>query len=857
MSKGAGARARKRPALDSAPPQGENGAQQTVYVRLAGQRRFYRRAVTVEEVGGARCLVVRKEATGKLKYTARLDGAAALAQAARLKLIIQPATGADLELRFSSRSALEVWCNLIAGRPTGANGPEDPAAGSSSSPAVPQAGSGVRVHFVDEPASERATLADAAEENPRKEKRAANGVFLDQGLWQESAYAAETTPVDYLRPRRSGTSRLAIARRGSPRASSSRMSVDEPTSPEPSAQAASQASKAVATPARSPSSRCCMSCSSSAESVDEGAIGAKPRARAAAAVVVAAGPIVAARADAEAVAVAESELPEEDGAESAAPLVPFSEALTVAEDEAANDTVPAEPSSLLCTPRGTSAEDLAEAESSALGDEAALAAGPEEAAAADAAADAAFLAAAPAGPPSLPCTPRGNSAEELAEAESSALCDEASMAAEADEETAAADAAADAAFLAAAPATPSLPGTPRGKSAEDLAEAETSASCDEAALAAEAEGETAAAEAAAEAAFLAAARPPSLPCTPRGKSAEHLAEAESSALCDEAALAAEAEEETAAADAAAEAAAFLAAAELAAAAEAARLVAAGAAASARLAAAAAEAERYTAAAAARAADDAAAGADRLAAIESAALSAAPTAESAGTAESIPPPPRLSPASSTSSVGSLEPSDEAGWTAEALTAAVAASARDGGLPMATLGEVPPGVRLLLSPSLLGALSEALPRALRLRPWRLAFSTESDGCSLQTLLRRLEGRAESVLLVRDAEGALFGVFLSEAWRAGPRYFGTGESFLFSARRPGQAEPRLVAHRWTRANACFAHADHMGIAFGGPACGLALDKSLEAGSSKRSETYGNAPLAGSADFVCLKLEVWSLER
>jgi hypothetical protein len=182
---------------------------------------------------------------------------------------------------------------------------------------------------------------------------------------------------------------------------------------------------------------------------------------------------------------------------------------------------------------------------------------------------------------------------------------------------------------------------------------------------------------------------------------------------------------------------------------------------------------------------------------------------------------------------------------------------GGRTVASVGHVPAGARLLLSPSLLDQLCQAVPPSARLRTWSLAFCTDLDGCSLQTLFRRLDGCAQSVLLVRDASGALFGAYLSEAWRPGHRYFGTGESFLFSARRPADPEPRLVPFRWTRANAHFAHADAHGLSFGSPDSGLALDAALEAGSSCASRTYGNEPLAGSPDFRCVKLEVWALGR
>eukprot|EP00967_Tisochrysis_lutea_P126448 scaffold213812_cov19-Tisochrysis_lutea.AAC.1 len=290
-----------------------------------------------------------------------------------------------------------------------------------------------------------------------------------------------------------------------------------------------------------------------------------------------------------------------------------------------------------------------------------------------------------------------------------------------------------------------------------------------------------------------------------------------------------------------------------------RLIAAGQAAAARIAAAAAAADAYAVAAAQRSAEEAkSVGAAHLEVIEPAALETAIVGSINHGHIRLEVSPPVSPASSDSksSTSSCEPCDEAGWTAQALIAAATAAACEG-RTFAELGHVPSGVRLNLSPKLASELVEAVPRALRLRKWTLAFSTEVDGYSLQSLLRKVEGRSESVLLLRDSGGAVFGAFISQPWRSGPRYFGTGETFLFSTRRSEGEEPQLRTFRWTRANDHFVHVDCGGLAFGSPECGLAIDASLEAGSSRISRTYGNDPLASANDFTCVRLEVWALSR
>ena len=44
------------------------------------------------------------------------------------------------------------------------------------------------------------------------------------------------------------------------------------------------------------------------------------------------------------------------------------------------------------------------------------------------------------------------------------------------------------------------------------------------------------------------------------------------------------------------------------------------------------------------------------------------------------------------------------------------------------------------------------------------------------RRAPESGASVLVVRDTQQHVFGCFTSESWRVAPRYYGTGESFVF---------------------------------------------------------------------------------
>ena len=51
---------------------------------------------------------------------------------------------------------------------------------------------------------------------------------------------------------------------------------------------------------------------------------------------------------------------------------------------------------------------------------------------------------------------------------------------------------------------------------------------------------------------------------------------------------------------------------------------------------------------------------------------------------------------------------------------------------------------------------------------------------------------MLVVRDLQQHVFGSFTSESWRVAPRYYGTGESFVFQIQvcRPLAASPMHLA-------------------------------------------------------------------
>ncbi|GIL55153.1 hypothetical protein Vafri_10748 [Volvox africanus] len=91
----------------------------------------------------------------------------------------------------------------------------------------------------------------------------------------------------------------------------------------------------------------------------------------------------------------------------------------------------------------------------------------------------------------------------------------------------------------------------------------------------------------------------------------------------------------------------------------------------------------------------------------------------------------------------------------------------------------------------ALAGAVPARLAARRWQLLYGSARDGISLRTLYRKAAGRAPTVLVVREAGacGHVFGAFAAEAWKSGPRFYGTGETFVF------MLQPHRAKYPWQR--------------------------------------------------------------
>ena len=198
--------------------------------------------------------------------------------------------------------------------------------------------------------------------------------------------------------------------------------------------------------------------------------------------------------------------------------------------------------------------------------------------------------------------------------------------------------------------------------------------------------------------------------------------------------------------------------------------------------------------------------------------------------------------------------------------------------------------VMSDLVLQQLAAAIPSRFVCADWRLLYSTDVHGVSLNTLYQRTSGCGCCILAIKDDGDNVFGAFCSE-WRepsVPASFYGTGETFLFSVERleglpplpsgKDEAPPReaVHVHLWSGENSffMFSHRDHFAVGSGGH-FGLWLDSELLHGTSGPSATFNNQclcrhPHLGAAmpansrdapdvvgEFRCKVLEVWGMEH
>jgi len=171
-------------------------------------------------------------------------------------------------------------------------------------------------------------------------------------------------------------------------------------------------------------------------------------------------------------------------------------------------------------------------------------------------------------------------------------------------------------------------------------------------------------------------------------------------------------------------------------------------------------------------------------------------------------------------------------------------------------------VILTQDRLLQLHAYLPVATRFANcWKLIYNPSVHGTSIRTFYRQCQAwPGETLLLMEDTRGFVFGGFASHTWRVASHklHFGSPECFVFTFGSPDE-QKSVSIHPWSGGNQYFMYGDMDGFAMGG-GNGFAfwVDRDLLTGSSAPSQTFGTTePIASDADFVVQRFECWTFDH
>lgn len=170
-------------------------------------------------------------------------------------------------------------------------------------------------------------------------------------------------------------------------------------------------------------------------------------------------------------------------------------------------------------------------------------------------------------------------------------------------------------------------------------------------------------------------------------------------------------------------------------------------------------------------------------------------------------------------------------------------------------------VLLTPQRLLELHPFLPLTVRFASnWKLIYCPEIHGTSLRTFYRQCQAwPSETLFIIQDTEGAIFGGFASSPWKVSSQklHYGAPNCFVFSY---GLAKENslLQVYPWAGGNDFFMFADANGFSMGGGRkYAVWVDKEFLRGTSSASSTFGNeGPIASREDFVIQHFECWAFD-
>lgn len=162
--------------------------------------------------------------------------------------------------------------------------------------------------------------------------------------------------------------------------------------------------------------------------------------------------------------------------------------------------------------------------------------------------------------------------------------------------------------------------------------------------------------------------------------------------------------------------------------------------------------------------------------------------------------------------------------------------------------------ILSERQLKELHMNLPYYQQYKNLKLLYSPSKHGISMKTFYLNTEDYKTTIIVIKDDDQHIFGGYLSEPIRSSQKFYGTGESFVFTYHN----FDRIHTFQATMANEYFIYTDDEIVAMGCDDKNFAfvIRNEFLKGQSRTTCTYKNPVLSSNEEFFVHKFEVWTFD-
>lgn len=163
--------------------------------------------------------------------------------------------------------------------------------------------------------------------------------------------------------------------------------------------------------------------------------------------------------------------------------------------------------------------------------------------------------------------------------------------------------------------------------------------------------------------------------------------------------------------------------------------------------------------------------------------------------------------------------------------------------------------ILSERQLKEIHQSIPYYNRYKNMRLLYSATKHGTSMTTFYDRVKTDSVCILIIKDDSQHVFGGYLSEHIRNSEKFYGTGESFVFTFH---QSE-KIHCFEGSNENDYYIYSDNevFGMGCSDNCFSILVRDDFLKGSSRYTKTFKNTVLSSNEEYFIEKIEFWGFDE